>query len=1152
MRIIDDRYVIVANEEPRVGGMSEVWRAIDMKEGQKPVAIKLFRENLESDRYLREAYSRESKALLMLDHPNIVKILDGGIDRESGRRYFVLEWLDTSLIEYLEKHPLGGWDSFYEEIGNPILNALAYAYGKGIFHRDLKPQNVLFCPEGIIKIADFGICKMKSFVSLGLTVGGFKSEPYSPPEPDDGRYTETRDVYSFAVLALTCLCNGPIVTYEDVYHCFEELDVPPEIEDILESALSRNPKFRPNNILNLKSKIDVIQNNRTQDFHPIEKRRCYVKISLKVEKKLRRLLDNVGIDHEKFVIDDLNEICGFQHYISDNNNLNQAIKDQGDIRLSLYGAQYLYAAVIDDKTHGYLVLTDVFPFQPSYLDYKRDSSWIPEITFSLQIGSHVTEKAAETITWIIDGLLSHECKQRELETLARSERLFKMWAVILQAKSDLEKGREKPIPYYEVVKEGSRIKLFTELPLDDELIGQPRLIEISENHVIAGEVESIGDNYIILWLEPGTPSEVPNRGKLLFDTRAGKTAIRRQRQALDAIQFGRASRPDLKDLLIDPQKAKPPSELGKVDFIQELDESKQEAVIKALATDSFLVVHGPPGTGKTKFITELVVQTIRHTPHARILVTSQTHVALDNALENIRRLNPELKLVRIGHRHDERISQDVADLLLENRVDNWLDTVKARSEKFLEDYAKMLKVDRNDLSLGIAAERLRAALDDIELLQEKKEEAETDLNQFLEQQRKREAEGTNETFHELKQLIRDTSEIILQLDINIDRARQRLDIAKKTMSAIPNIGKELSMAASVELKDWEDAFLKKDETASKMHRLVMLTEEWFLRFGRTSDFFAAFISDCEVVTGTCLGFAGIRGIQNLNFDLCIVDEASKATVTELLVPMSQSKKWILVGDRNQLPPFVDDALENRSLLETYSLSPEDLSATLLEILAENLPSACVTRLVHQHRMIRPIGDLISHCFYDDELKSSNMGAKEELQPAIPRPVTWLSTSSLPSHREQRDRHSYKNLSEVNVVRSVLKRLDFIAKAKGRHYSIAVLTCYSSQKVELRRAIDTEHQSLSNIEIECNTVDAFQGREADVTIYSVTRCNEQGDIGFLRERKRINVALSRARIGLVIIGDAAFIRSAKGYNPWIKVLDYIESHPTDCIIEEEHQ
>ncbi len=1153
MRILSDRYTIVPNQQPRRGGMAEIWRAIDMVDAQRSVAIKLFKPDLEGDRLHLEAYVRECQALQRLDHPNIVRIIDGGRDPD-GRRFLVLEWLEKSLSQYIVDNPPDGWDSFYKDIGRPILNALSYAYGKDVLHRDLKPQNVLFCPDGVIKVADFGISKLRSFVAPGLTVAGFRSEPFAPPEPADGTHTDTRDVYSFAVLTLACLSREPLTTYEDVYRCLEDLDGPPDIVRVLESALSRDPEMRPANVLDLKKQLDTVQSRREAEFSSVlQGRRINLRITRKVEEKLRSSLGHAGIDTKKFVIDDLNEVCGIRRF--EDKKQDQALqpaqdRQEFDLRLSLYAAQYLYAAVIDRDTRGFLVIIDVFPFQPSYLDFQRESSWAPDISFALQVGSYVTADGTESVRWLVDGLSEHEIFRAEKELEARSEKLFKTWAAILQAKSDVETRRETPIPYDGIDKQGNRLLLHTDVPLDDELVGQPRLIELSENRVVAGEVESIGEDQVVLWVESGAIDGIPRRGKLIFDTRAGRVAIHRQRQALDAVRFRRASRVDLRDLLLDPQRAMPPCDPGDVEFVQDrLDESKQEAVAKALGTDSFLIVEGPPGTGKTRFITELVVQTVRRTPRSRILLTSQTHVALDNALELIRGLNPELKLVRIGRRHDERVSHQVQDLLLENRVDTWLALVKKRSEDFLGHYAEELGVNRGDLALGMAAESLSAALETVDALKSKKDEADKEFDALADQERKRSAADASETFHELRESLRETSDTTRQLDAELKRARDRVKRARVAMAAVPDIGSELSKASIEELREWEDAFLRQNEQTRKMHRLVSLAEEWYLRFGRSRDFFAALIAESEVIAGTCLGFAGIRGIQNLDFDLCIVDEASKATVTELLVPLARSKKWILVGDRNQLPPFVDDALDDRSLLDTYGLSQDDLRATLLEVLIQNLPAECITSLAHQHRMIRPIGDLVSNCFYDGQLQSVNDGDPTELLPALTRPTTWFSTSTLRHRRERHDRQSFKNMAEVGVIRDLLRRLGFLAGTKSKRYSVAVLTGYASQKVELRRAIDAEHQALRHLDIECNTVDAFQGREADVAIYSITRSNERGELGFLRERRRINVALSRARIGLAIVGDAAFVRSARGFNPWNKVLDYIESHPTDCAFEE---
>jgi superfamily I DNA and/or RNA helicase len=87
-------------------------------------------------------------------------------------------------------------------------------------------------------------------------------------------------------------------------------------------------------------------------------------------------------------------------------------------------------------------------------------------------------------------------------------------------------------------------------------------------------------------------------------------------------------------------------------------------------------------------------------------------------------------------------------------------------------------------------------------------------------------------------------------------------------------------------------------------------------------------------------------------------------------------------------------------------------------------------------------------------------------------------------------------------------------------------------------------------IEWNTVDSVQGREADVAIYSVTRSNKSGKIGFLKETSRLNVALSRGRQNLVLVGDSLFLRNTSGENPFKRVLEYIEQHPDDCGIVEE--
>ena len=118
-------------------------------------------------------------------------------------------------------------------------------------------------------------------------------------------------------------------------------------------------------------------------------------------------------------------------------------------------------------------------------------------------------------------------------------------------------------------------------------------------------------------------------------------------------------------------------------------------------------------------------------------------------------------------------------------------------------------------------------------------------------------------------------------------------------------------------------------------------------------------------------------------------------------------------------------------------------------------------------------------------------------------------------------------------------LDRTASAAEVRIRVAVLTAYAGQKIDIRRRIDSER--LPWLDIECNTVDAFQGRETHVAIYSVTRCNPRRELGFLRDLRRLNVALSRARFGLAIVGDHVFARNATGENPFRRVIEFIEGH-----------
>ena len=328
--------------------------------------------------------------------------------------------------------------------------------------------------------------------------------------------------------------------------------------------------------------------------------------------------------------------------------------------------------------------------------------------------------------------------------------------------------------------------------------------------------------------------------------------------------------------------------------------------------------------------------------------------------------------------------------------------------------------------------------------------------------------------------------------------------------------------------------------------MLRLSADWRLRFGSGADFQTALMSLSNLVAGTCIG---VGAAQDITYDLCILDEASKATATEAMVPLSRARRWIMLGDLQQLPPFQDEALRNDELLERYGLQREDLKVTLFSHLLAHAPDPAKVRLSSQRRMVRQIGDLISVCFYNGRLDTKTEGNDRALHDHIGRAVVWISTSKLPRRYEEQTHASLRNKTECEQVVRQLRSLSAFAEKTGSNYSICVLTPYSRQVAELAHRILPEVARWERLNIEIRTVDAYQGREADIAIVSLVRSNETNTLGFLKEHERLNVALSRARFALIIIGDKDYLLNAKEPNPFGAVIRYLERTPADCSIVE---
>src|SRR5262245_16265717 len=176
--ILLGRYAI--QQEHQAGGMASIYKARDL-ETDEIVAIKRFDRDLHLPELEAEAYRREVEALRNLSHPNILRILDQAED-DRQRPFLVLEWMSHDLVEHKRRGSTAfhGWDDFADQIAIPLADALAHAHANGYCHRDVKPANILISEDGKVKLADFGISKLKRCLQPRITLNECISRPFAP------------------------------------------------------------------------------------------------------------------------------------------------------------------------------------------------------------------------------------------------------------------------------------------------------------------------------------------------------------------------------------------------------------------------------------------------------------------------------------------------------------------------------------------------------------------------------------------------------------------------------------------------------------------------------------------------------------------------------------------------------------------------------------------------------------------------------------------------------------------------------------------------------------------------------------------------------------------------------------------------------------
>lgn len=296
------------------------------------------------------------------------------------------------------------------------------------------------------------------------------------------------------------------------------------------------------------------------------------------------------------------------------------------------------------------------------------------------------------------------------------------------------------------------------------------------------------------------------------------------------------------------------------------------------------------------------------------------------------------------------------------------------------------------------------------------------------------------------------------------------------------------------------------------------------------EFFLTLLAGRNLIGATCVGLASRKaGIDQQQFDVAIIDEAGRATLPEILIPILRSHKVVLVGDHHQLPPSVAPLLrEDDASAELEFLREDFLSTSFFEGLQQRLPAACQDILDRQYRMAPCIGDLVADLFYSgaDGRRLFNGLQEPHFQPryVLPAPLAWVDIKG----RQERTAGS-TSLHNQAEAQAIVEALIELAARVDQITSVAVITPYGAQKQRistlLQKARRTHAALDTQLQVKVDTVDAFQGSEADVVFYSTVRT--RGTLSFLLDRKRLNVACSRARLHLLFFGDRSFLQRAPG-------------------------
>ncbi|HUC25677.1 MAG TPA: ATP-binding protein [Streptosporangiaceae bacterium] len=765
----------------------------------------------------------------------------------------------------------------------------------------------------------------------------------------------------------------------------------------------------------------------------------------------------------------------------------------------------------------------------------------------------------------------------------------------------------RPYPYRDV-KPTTEQRRAAYAVYEFQVIGQApeqgTLVQVRGEPEQRGQVTRIYEGSVtIRFDQPVSWDRIPRQGQL--EQTPSTVVYRKQQEAVALLRSGQARNPSLLSVMADFRTAPVRPAADKPTEV--LDDDQLTAFRKGVGVEDMLMVLGPPGTGKTRVISQVAQACALGVPGirdpGRVLVTSHTHRAVDNVLA---RLPRDLLRIRVGH--DGKVTAEGRPYLLESQASELKARIlndPARALSAYEDvsvaqgWARELADRTGELAMAVGAEeRARsgfeaarraaggAAYDRVDALTTEYGRREQSLARLARRgellarraSRARDRSGWPLVGFVFGLLVRrwdrrraSAQQDAARLSADQERTRselaaagQELDAVTRDQPAVRAARAALTEAARHRTELRTAAFAAAQACGDIVRRVdtppplaadggldaaerelpgfqawlaqrlpvlearAKLLAEWHGEVsGATDQLYPELIRYADVVAATCIGAASRPELSDVEFDLAIVDEAGQIGVANVLVPLVRARRGMLVGDHQQLPPYLDAAMQAWGAGIGDPVIRDLLAKSALELLVDRLDPASVVRLTWQRRMPSTIADFVSAAFYGGTLHTDVR--REHRDPIFSRAMAFVDTASLCAveryeksgvDHERWDQPGYINLAEA----SLLTELAAFYQRRGADW--AVIVPYVAQVEKITGALTPLIGDAELTRLNVGTVDSFQGGERDVILYGFTRSNPDGRVGFLDELRRANVAFTRARHLLVLVGDLDTLTMAR--------------------------